>query len=97
MNLPRGSGLTSALRSVSSGSSSVLCGESLRSLASSHPLCTNVSLPSGRTSETVTWRSTSGVEASIQAWSAPAPTTTVFAGSGAVTYETAVPAGFWVQ
>ncbi len=36
--------------------------ESLRSLARSHPFWTNVSLPSGRTSLTVAWRSTSGVD-----------------------------------
>ena len=35
---------------------------SLRSLARSQPFWTNVSLPSGRTSLTVAWRSTSGVE-----------------------------------
>ena len=51
-------------------------------------------MPSGRISETVTWRSTLGAEALIHACTAPPPTTTVFAASGALTYDSAVPGGF---
>src|SRR3954468_22039224 len=67
---------------------------SLRSLARIQPFWTNVSLPSGRTSLTVATRSTSGVDERTQRLTAPLPTTAVFAVSGAVTYETAVPAAF---
>ena len=52
---------------------------SLRSLARNHPFWTKVSLPSGRTSLTVAWRSTSGVDERTQRCTAPAPTTVVFA------------------
>ena len=45
----------------------------------------------------VACRSTSGVADLIHAWTAPAPKIVVFAASGALTYETAVPGGFWVQ
>src|SRR5262245_6491798 len=70
---------------------------SLRSLARSHPFCTNVSLPSGRTSLTVACRSTSGVEDRSHRWTAPAPMTVVSVVIGADTYDTAVPAGFCSQ
>ena len=67
-------------RRLGTGSSAVLLRRSsLRALARSQPFCTNVSLPSGRTSETVTWRSTLGAEERIHASSAPAPTTAVSA------------------
>src|SRR5579863_7085961 len=70
---------------------------SFRSSARNQPFCTNVSSPSGRTSLTVAWRSTSGVEERTHRCTAPAPTTVVLAVSGAETYETAVPAGFCCQ
>src|SRR4051812_29605700 len=66
---------------------------SLRSLARIQPFCTNVSLPSALISLTVAVRSTSGVDDLTQTATEPAPTTTVLSLSGAVTYETAVPAG----
>ena len=50
---------------------------SLRSLARIQPFCTNVSLPSGRTSLIVACRSTSGVEDLTQRWTAPPPTAVV--------------------
>ena len=79
-------------------SSSVLWrGSSFRSLARSQPFCTNVSLPSGRTSEIVACRSTSLVDAWIQSCTAPAPNTTVLDCSGADTNDTEVPAGFCSQ
>src|SRR5262245_36977344 len=62
-------------------------------LARSQPFCTKVSIPSGRTSDTVTWRSASGTDARIHACNAPAPTTAVSARSGTVVYTPAVPAG----
>src|SRR5262249_58090935 len=71
--------------------------ESLRSLARSQPFCTNVSLPSGRTSLTVACRSTSGVEDFTHRCTAPPPITVVLAASGAETYDTAAPAGGWTQ
>src|SRR5207248_3067154 len=58
---------------------------SLRSLARIQPFWTNVSLPSGRTSLTVAWRSTSGVDDLTQRWTAPAPTVVVLVVSGADT------------
>src|SRR4030081_2210006 len=69
----------------------------LRSLARIQPFCTNVSLPSGRTSLTVAWRSTSGVEDRSHRCTAPAPITVVLVLSGADRYATAVPAGFCFQ
>ena len=83
---PCGSGAASRRRRLGTGSSSVLLrASSLRALARSQPLCTNVSWPSGRTSETVAWRSTLRAEARIHAASAPPPTTAVSAASGADT------------
>src|SRR5512142_741203 len=67
--------------------------DSLRSLARNQPFWTNVSFPSGPTSLIVAWRSTSGVDDRTHRSTAPLPTTVVFAVSGAVTYETAVPDG----
>ena len=82
----RGSGLTSRLRRLRTGSNlRLLRRSSLRSLARSQPPCTNVSLPSGRTSLIVAWRSALRVEERIQACTAPAPITVVVARSGAVT------------
>jgi hypothetical protein len=72
-------------------------GSSFRSLARSQPFCTNVSLPSGRSSEIVACRSTSPVEALIHSCAAPAPNTTVLDRSGADTNDTEVPAGLWFQ
>ena len=66
---------------------------SLRSLARIQPSCTNVSLPSGRTSLTVAWRSTSGVEDFTHRCTAPPPIATVLLFSGSDTKETAEPAG----
>ena len=75
----------------------LLAASSLRALARSQPPWTKVSFPSGRTSVIVAWRSTSGAVARTQARSAPAPTTVVSAVSGAVVYDSAVPAGFGRQ
>src|SRR5690348_3884915 len=98
-------GLTSAGLMLRTGSSSLpRCASrllvpvsSLRSLARSQPFWTKVSLPSGRTSLTVAWRSTLGVDERTHSRTAPAPTTVVSCASGADTYETAVPAGFCAQ
>src|SRR5437763_1540947 len=93
-----GSGDTSAARRLSTGSSGVLlAGSSLRSFALTHPFCTNVSLPSGRTSLIVAWRSTFGVEERTHTCTAPAPITVVLAPSRLVKYERALPAGFCVH
>src|SRR5438132_13229313 len=100
-----GMGCTSDARKVGIGWSSVgLCLKmllelvaSLRSLARIQPFCTNVSLPSGRTSLTVTWRSTSRVDDFTHTCTAPAPMTEVFAAIGAEVYETAEPGGLCSQ
>src|SRR5438552_18204035 len=92
-NLPAGMGDTLDSRNVGIGSSSVgSCWKmllevvaSLRSLARIQPFCTNVSLPSGRTSLTVAWRSTSGVDDLTHRWTAPAPMAVVLVVSGADT------------
>src|ERR1700683_935766 len=92
-NWPAGIGSTSDWRYVGIGWSRVGCWSnmfsevvaSLRSLARSHPFWTNVSLPSGRTSLIVAWKSTSGGADSTHRWTAPAPITVVFAVSGADT------------
>src|SRR3712207_6403174 len=87
--------LTCRARRLSTGSSGVLLAlSSLRSLARSQPPCTNVSLPSGRTSLMVAWRSTFGLDDRTHACTAPAPSTVVSSASGSVTYEAALPAGF---
>src|SRR3954447_7658599 len=97
-HFPAGSGLASDLRKLGTGSGFVLFfWSSLRSLVLSQPLCTKVSLPSGRTSETVACRSTLGASAWIQAFSAPAPITAVSLLSGLLTYESACPAGLCDQ
>src|ERR1700746_783390 len=70
---------------------------SLRSLARIQPSCTNVSLPSGRTSLTVAWRSTSGVDDLTQSETAPAPIAAVVLVSAANTWATAEPAGGCAQ
>src|SRR3954471_16084919 len=89
------SGERSPFRRLSTGSSDVpFFASSLRSLPRSQPPCTNVSLPSGRTSVMVAWRSTFGFDERTQALTAPAPSTTVFCFSGLVMYEAALPAGF---
>src|SRR5437763_10480179 len=67
---------------------------SLRSLARIQPFCTNVSLPSGRTSLMVAMRSTSGVDDLTHRWTAPAPIAARLLVSGSDTYDRAVPAGF---
>jgi hypothetical protein len=54
-------------------------------LARTQPFCTNVSLPSGRTSLIVACRSTLGFEALTHSFTPPAPKTVVFADNGAVT------------
>src|SRR5580698_3319546 len=59
--------------------------DSSRSLARSQPFWTNVSLPSGRTSLTVAWRSTLGLDDSTQRLTAPPPIAVVLAVSGAET------------
>src|SRR6185503_6663235 len=90
-NLPRGSGARSRRRRLGTGASGVLLrGSSLRLLARSQPLCTYVSSPSGRTSDTVTCRSTSGLDLT-HSCRAPAPTTTVFDLSGALMYDSSLP------
>src|SRR5690349_11640989 len=104
-NRPLGIGVTSEASMLGIGSSSVLLWcrtssvpvASLRSLARIQPFWTNVSLPSGRTSLTVAWRSTSGVDERTQRSTAPGPMTAVSPDSGAETYETAVPDGFCSQ
>src|SRR5476649_2190189 len=70
---------------------------SLRSLARIQPFWTKVSLPSGRTSLTVAWRSTSGVDDCTHRLTEPPPTTVVSLVSGADTYDTAEPAGDCTQ
>jgi len=75
----------------------VLLASSLRSSARSQPPCTNVSLPSGRTSLIVACRSTFGAEERTQACSAPAPMTAALSLSGLVRYEAALPDGLCVQ
>src|ERR1700736_5635402 len=85
-----GMGCTSDAANVGIGCSNVGCClnmfvevvASLRSLARIHPFCTNVSLPSGRTSLTVAWRSTSGVDDLTQRWTAPPPMAVALAVSG---------------
>src|SRR5262249_39149216 len=71
--------------------------ESFRPLARIQPFCTNVSLPSGRTSLIVAWRSTPGADERTQRFTDPLPTTVVLAANAGVTYETAVPDGFCCQ
>src|SRR5438876_3737640 len=70
---------------------------SLRRLARIQPFWTNVSLPSGRTSLTVAWRSTSGADDLTQRLTAPPPMAVVLVVSGADTYDTAEPAGGCAQ
>ena len=70
---------------------------SARMLPRTQPLCTKVSLPSGRTSLTVACRSTFGVDDLTHRRTAPAPMTVVVAGSGSVTYATALPAEVWLH
>src|SRR3954468_7330695 len=95
---PRGSVERSRARRLRIGSSGVLLrASSLRCAVFSQPLCTNVSCPSGRSSEIVTCRATLAAEALIDAESAPAPMTTVFAASGSVCQLSAVPAGLGSQ
>src|SRR5438105_12976771 len=65
----------------------------LRRLARIQPFWTNVSLPSGLTSLTVAWRSTSGVDDLTHRWTAPAPIAARLPVSGADTQDTAEPAG----
>src|SRR6202007_2481477 len=98
-NSPAGSVCTSDARNVGIGSRGVgdclnmfsAVVASLRSLPRIHPFWTKVSLPSGRTSLTVAWRSTSGVDDFPQELTAPPPITVVSAPSGAETYDTAEP------
>ena len=93
-----GRGDTSAARRLSTGSSGVLlAASSLRSFARTQPPCTKVSLPSGRTSLIVVWRSTFGVDDRTHRCRAPAPMTVVFSSSGLVSHETAVPSGSCVH
>src|SRR3954447_17263914 len=88
------SGERSPFRRLRTGSSEVLFfASSFRSLPRSQPPCTNVSLPSGRTSVIVACRSTVGFDARTQTCTAPAPITVAFALSALDTYETALPAG----
>src|SRR4051812_1254442 len=95
---PRGSVERSRARRLRIGSSGVLLrASSLRCAVFSQPFCTNVSCPSGRSSEIVTCRSTFAVAALIDADTAPAPMTTVFAASGPVSQLSAVPAGLASQ
>src|SRR3954451_3717192 len=86
---------TSRLRRLRTASSFLLfLRSSLRSFARSQPDCTNVSLPSGRTSVIVACKSTLRLEERTHARTAPAPSTTVSPFSGGLVYETAVPFGF---
>ena len=63
----------------------LLAASSLRMLVRSQPLCTKVSLPSGRTSEIVAWRSALGAELRIHASTAPAPRIVASLVSGSLT------------
>src|SRR4051812_1125950 len=91
---PDGRRRTSRARRLNTGSSGVdFCASSLRSSARSQPPCTNVSLPSGRTSLTVACRSTFGFDDFTHTFTAPAPSTVTLSFKGAVTYEAALPAG----
>src|SRR3954454_13655677 len=100
-NCPWGIGATSESSSLGIGSSRVLfclnrlllSVDSVRSLARIHPFCTNVSLPSGRTSLIVACRSTSGVDDFRHTCTAPPPIAVAFPVSGADTYETPLPSG----
>src|SRR5712692_2462944 len=95
---PRGRGAASARRRLGTGASRVLFrGSSFRASERSQPFWTKVSLPSGRTSDTVTCRSTLGAEDRIHARSAPTKTTAVSEERGADTYDPALPAGLWSQ
>src|SRR3954469_3409067 len=88
------SGERSPFRRLRTGSSDVLFeASSLRSLPRSQPPCTNVSLPSGRTSVTVACRATIGFEGRTQTRTAPPPIAVVFSLSGLVRYDTPLPAG----
>ena len=84
-----------------SGTARAACscaGSSLRSLARSQPLWTNVSLPSGRTSVIVACRSTSGVEDLIHSLDRAARRRSSCPRRAARSRtRRAVPAGFWVQ
>src|SRR5437016_3811698 len=100
-----GSGRRSWARPVGIGSSRVLGSlrklfaplDSFRQLVRRYPFWTKVSLPSGRTSLTVAWRSTIGWEARTHTCTAPAPITVVLLASGADRYDSAVPGGFGFQ
>src|SRR5438876_4132289 len=104
-NCPAGIGDASDARNEGIGSSAVLVRlnmlsdvvESLRSLARIQPFCTNVSLPSGRTSLIVACRSTSGVDDRTQMSTAPEPMTVVFVPNGAERYDTEAPDGYCCQ
>src|ERR1700742_3647045 len=88
----------SRARRLRTGSSGLLFFlSSFRAAAASQPPCTNVSLPSGRASLTVTCRSTSRLDGRIHAFKYPAPSTVVFESSGAVRYEAALPSGGCAQ
>ena len=58
---------------------------SVRASLRSQPFWTKVSLPSGRISVIVAWRSTFGTEALIHVYTAPGPTTVFAAPSGPLT------------
>jgi len=62
----------------------LLSSSSLRAFPRTQPLCTKVSLPSGRTSLTVAWRSTFGCEERTQMSTPPAPATVVSLERGSV-------------
>ncbi len=105
MNWPAGIGSTSSAVKLGIGSAGVLgrlntlfeSVDSLRAEPRSQPFWTNDSTPSGRTSETVTCRSTSGVDERTHTVTAPVPSTVVSDASGGVRYDTALPAGFGCQ
>ena len=81
----------SASVKVCVGRSSVASGASLRILARSHPFCTNISVPSGRTSVIVTCTSVSCAVDFNQRSTLALPITAVSCVSGAVVYASAVP------
>src|SRR3712207_2184223 len=84
----------SSLRRLSRGSSGLLWrASSLRMSPRSQPPCTNVSLPSGRTSVTVTWRSVRGLVDFTQARTKPWPSTVVSSASGLDRNDAPVPFG----
>src|SRR5262245_49965565 len=81
-NCPAGSGAADADVCGCTGCSTVDDGSSARCDARSHPFCTYSSLPSGRSSESVTSRSVSSAVERSQTFTLAGPAVTVVLGSG---------------